>query len=256
MKSKKHWLLAGVAGLVVGSLLTIRPAVAEDKIPSEDKPVPTGTLPDVKSEGAKDAKDLVPLNVELPKPLFSGTPKAPPKDTTVDLKTLGKRRGQFLVPKGIELISTKKPVKMSDENPIIGDSSVINDGSKEGTDGNWVELAPGLQWVQIDLKTSSEVWAVALWHYHAEARVYRDVVVQVSDDPDFISGVKTIFNNDQDNSAGLGIGKDREYFESDEGKLVDGAGVKGRYVRCYSKGNTSDAQNHYIEVEVWGKAGK
>ena len=86
--------------------------------------------------------------------------------------------------------------------------------------------------------------------------MYRDVVVQVSDDPDFISGVKTIFNNDQDNSAGLGIGKDREYFESDEGKLIDGAGVKGRYVRCYSKGNTSDAQNHYIEVEVWGKAGK
>jgi hypothetical protein len=239
MKSKKHWIWAGVAGLVVGSLVTLRPAVAEDK-----------------PEGAKDAKDLEPVKIELPKPLFSGTPKAPPKDTTVDLKTLGKRRGQFLAPKGVELLSLKKKVKLSDENPIIGDASVVNDGSKEGTDGNWVELAPGLQWVQIDLGASSEVWAVVLWHYHAEARVYRDVVVQVSDDPDFISGVKTIFNNDQDNSAGLGIGKDREYFESDEGKLIDGAGVKGRYVRCYSKGNTSDAQNHYIEVEVWGKAAK
>ena len=79
------------------------------------------------------------------------------------------------------------------------------------------------------------------------------MVVQISDDPDFISNVKTIFNNDHDNSSGLGIGKDREYFESDEGKIMDAAGVKSRYVRCYSKGNTSDAQNHYIEVEVWGK---
>ncbi|HYE20143.1 MAG TPA: hypothetical protein VEA69_16975 [Tepidisphaeraceae bacterium] len=252
MKSKKHWMWAGVAaGLVVGSLVSLRPAVAEDK----PEGAPAGVLPDVKSEGAKDAKDLEPVKVELPKPLFTGTPKAPPKDTTVDLKTLGKRRGQFLAPKGVELLSLKKPVKLSDENPIIGDSTVVNDASKEGTDGNWVELAPGLQWVQIDLKQSSEVWAVVLWHYHAEARVYRDVVVQVSDDPDFITST-TIFNNDQDNSAGLGIGKDREYFESDEGKLVDGKGVKGRYVRCYSKGNTSDAQNHYIEVEVWGKAAK
>ena len=118
------------------------------------------------------------------------------------------------------------------------------------------ELGPGLQWIQIDLKEKAEIFAVVMWHYHAEPRVYRDVVVQVADDPDFITNVRTVFNNDHDNSAGLGLGKDLEYFESDEGTLVDGKGEKARYVRLYSKGNTSDAQNHYIEVEVYGKPAK
>ena len=86
-----------------------------------------------------------------------------------------------------------------------------------------------------------------------EARVYHDVVVQVADDPDFIKDVQTVFNNDFDNSSGLGIGKDREYIEDSIGKLIDAKGVKGRYVRLYSKGNTSNDQNHYIEVEVFGK---
>ena len=39
-------------------------------------------------------------------------------------------------------------------------------------------------------------------------------------------------------AAGLGIGKDREYFETNEGKLVDAKGIKARYVRLYSKGST------------------
>ena len=38
-----------------------------------------------------------------------------------------------------------------------------------------------------------------------------------------------------------------------EGKLIDAKGVKGRYVRLYSKGNTTNKLNHYIEVEVFGK---
>src|SRR5436853_12352 len=83
-----------------------------------------------------------------------------------------------------------------------------------------------------------------------EARVYRDVVVQFADDPDFIENVRTVFNNDQDNSAGLGVGKDNEYFEMAEGKLIEVKGEKARYVRCYSKGSTADEQNHYIEVEI------
>jgi len=83
--------------------------------------------------------------------------------------------------------------------------------------------------------------------------VYFDVVVQVSDDPDFLTNVQTIFNNDNQNALGLGVGKDMNYLESNEGKLIDAKGVKGRYVRLYSKGNTSNDQNHYIEVEVYGK---
>jgi hypothetical protein len=79
------------------------------------------------------------------------------------------------------------------------------------------------------------------------------VIVQVSDDPEFKTGVTTVFNNDQDNSAKLGIGKDRAYIETNFGKLIDAKGVKGRYVRVYSNGNTANDLNHYIEVEVFGK---
>lgn len=254
MRTLKTVLCAGVAGLALWSVLSLRPVLAADEKPA----APAATNPPVVAEAAAkiDKSELVALKVELPKPLFTGTPKAPPPDTTVDKTTLGKSRGDFMVPKGVALVSEKKPVKMSDENPIIGSADLITDANKEGTDGNWVELGPGLQWVQIDLQKPTEIWAIVLWHYHAEPRIYRDVVVQVSDDPDFIQNVVTIFNNDHDNSSGLGLGKEREYFEAAEGKLIDGKATKARYVRCYSKGNTSDAQNHYIEAEVYGKPAK
>jgi len=72
------------------------------------------------------------------------------------------------------------------------------------------------------------------------------VVVQVSNDATFSQGVTTIYDN---SSAGT----DRPYIETYQGKLIDARGVKGRYVRLYSHGNTTDKMNHYIEVEVWGK---
>ena len=61
-----------------------------------------------------------------------------------------------------------------------------------------------------------------------------------------------MFNNDHDNSSGLGIGKNKEYIETNEGRLIDPRGVKARYIRLYSKGNTSNDINHYVEVEVYG----
>ena len=79
------------------------------------------------------------------------------------------------------------------------------------------------------------------------------MVVQISDDPAFKTGVRTIFNNDADDSLGLGAGRDLHYTETYEGKLIDGKSTQGRYVRCYSNGNTHDELNHYIEVEVYGR---
>ena len=70
------------------------------------------------------------------------------------------------------------------------------------------------------------------------------------------TGVTTIFNNDHDNTSGLGIGKDKEYIETNEGRLMDPRGVKARYVRLYSNGNTSNDMNHYVEVEVYGTPAK
>jgi hypothetical protein len=194
----------------------------------------------------------VPIEVKLPKPVFIGTPKNVPPGTTVE-KPSGKLRAPFLAPEGTADVAEKKPVTSSDSQPTIGDMEMLTDDDKEATDGSFVELRQGLQYVQVDLQAECQIYAIVVWHYHQEPRVYHDVVVQVADDADFITNVQTVYNNDQDNSSGLGIGKDPEYFETFEGKLIDTKGIKARYVRLYSKGNSSNDQNHYIEVEVYGK---
>ncbi|MGD2094320.1 MAG: hypothetical protein PVH77_04850 [Phycisphaerales bacterium] len=194
---------------------------------------------------------LVPIEIELPKPMFVGTPQ----DTTVPNleKPLGKARAPFLAPAGTTNVALGKPITGSDEEPIIGELDYITDGDKEAADGCYVELGPLLQYVTIDLEGMYEIYAIVIWHYHKQAVVYFDVVVQVADDPDFISNVRTLFNNDIDNSAGLGVGTDMHYTETNEGKLIDAKGVKARYVRLYSNGNTGNDLNHYIEVAVYGK---
>src|SRR5512136_1793874 len=194
------------------------------------------------------------LKIQLPKPMFVGTPK---NIRTPNLEPVtGRPRGPFMVPAGTVLLSSGKPVAASDKEPVIGEIAFVTDGKKSGEDGYYVELGPMLQWVQIDLARSQEIHAVVAWHYHSQARVYRDVVVQVSDDKDFITGVTTIFNNDHDNTSGLGAGKDKEYIETFDGKLFDAKGVKARYVRLYSGGNTSNDMNHYVEVEAYGLPAK
>jgi len=192
----------------------------------------------------------VELKLQLPKPMFIGTPK---NIRTPNLEVVtGKSRGPFYVPAGTKLVSLKKPVTASDTAPVIGETSFVTDGEKSGEDGYFVEFGPGKQWVQIDLKEPYTLQAIIIWHYHSQARVYRDVVVQVSDDRDFVDGVTTIYNNDHDNTSGLGIGRDKEYIETNEGRLIDPKGVKARYIRLTSGGNTSNDMNHYVEVEVYG----
>jgi hypothetical protein len=194
------------------------------------------------------------LQIKLPKPMFVGTPK---NIRTPNLETVtGRPRGPFMVPAGTALLSAGKPVAASDKEPVIGEIAFVTDGKKSGEDGYYVEFGPMLQWVQIDLGKSQELTAIVGWHYHSQARVYRDVIVQVSDDKDFISGVTTVFNNDHDNTAGLGAGKDKEYIETFDGRLFDPKGVKARYVRLTSAGNTSNDMNHYVEVEVYGLPAK
>ncbi len=194
------------------------------------------------------------LKLKLPKPMFIGTPTNL-KSPNLEVVT-GKSRGPFMVPVGTRLLSLKRPVRASDMQPVIGELDMVNDGEKEGGDGYFIELGPSKQWVQIDLGATSALHAILVWHYHSQARVYRDVVVQVSDDKDFLKGVQTVFNNDHDNSAGLGIGKDKEYIEVAEGRLFDPKGITGRYVRLYSNGNTANDLNHYVEVEVYGTPAK
>jgi len=216
---------------------------------TESAPPVTESAPPV-TESASPA-EFVPIDIELPKPMFVGTPQ----DTRVANleKPLGKPRPPFLAPAGTTNIALEKPVASSDEEPIIGEIEMITDGDKEAADGSYVELAPFVQHVTIDLEAMHEIYAIVMWHYHKQAQVYSDVVVQVADDPDFITNVRTLFNNDTDNSAGLGVGEDWHYTETNEGKLINAKGVKARYVRLYSNGNTGNELNHYIEVAVYGK---
>ena len=204
--------------------------------------------------GIARAEDLVPLKLELPKPLFVGTPK-PVQLANLEKPRTG-RRPDFMVPAGTVNLAKGKTVTSSDSLPVIGELSFVTDGDKTGTEGTYVELGPGVQWVQIDLGASAKLAALVVWHFHSQARVYHDVIVQVSDDAEFKKGVRTIFNNDDDNSAALGVGTDPAFIETYEGRLIDAKGAVGRYVRLFSNGNTSDEQNHYTEVEVYGQAVK
>jgi hypothetical protein len=200
------------------------------------------------------AAKLVPIPLQLPKPMFEGTPQ---NLTVPNLqKPLGRPRDPFLAPAGVTNVAKGKKVVSSDMEPVIGELEQVTDGDKKGAEGSFVELGPGVQHVTVDLGGPHEVFAVLFWHFHKTPRVYFDVVVQLADDADFKTNVRAIFNNDHDNTSGLGAGKDMNFVETAEGKLVDAKGSRARYVRVYSKGNNANELNHYVEVEVFGRPAK
>jgi hypothetical protein len=206
------------------------------------------------ADALPQAGELVPLPIQLPKPMFEGTPqnlKVPNLQ-----KPLGRPRDPFLAPAGVTNVAKGKKVQSSDPEPIIGELAQVTDGDKKGAEGSYVELGPGKQQVTIDLGAQHEVFAVLLWHFHKQPRAYLDVVVQLADDAGFTKNVRTVFNNDHDNTAGLGAGQDMNYVETAEGRLVDAKGAKARYVRLWSAGNNANELNHYVEVEVFGRPAK
>lgn len=191
------------------------------------------------------------LTTEIPSELIEGTPQ-PIK--VPGLEQAPTSAPVLMVPEGTTLLSAGKEVTGSDDFPIIGDLPYITDGDKDAGEGYFVELMDGLQWVQIDLGAPADLSAIWIWHYHSQKRAYHDVIVQVSNNANFESGVTTLFNNDYDNSAEMGKGSDKPYVETRFGKLIDAKGKNAQYVRLYSNGNTANDMNHYIEVEVYGAA--
>ncbi len=195
--------------------------------------------------------ESAPLKLAVPAAQLTGTP------VPIKIENLDPYKGpakEIDVPDGVSNVAKGKKVTSSDDFPLIGELELATDGDKEAAEGCYVEIAGGVQWIQIDLEKPVDIYAVAVWHYHSQERAYKDVVVQVSDDPEFKSGVKTIYNNDHDNSSKLGKGSEKAYIETNFGKLIAAnPAVKGRYVRLYSNGSTTNDMNHYIEVEVFGK---
>ncbi len=213
----------------------------------------------VRAEGvpkpAADGGDLVPLVIKLPAPGFKGTPKDIQLSAYVEPLS-DKPRAPMMVPPGLKNIAPGAKITASDKNATADALAKITDGDKEASEQSIIYLRKGTQWIQMDFGSPQEIYAVVIWHAHNSAKVYHDVIVQVADDADFIDKVRTVFNNDQDNTSGLGVGTNREYFETHEGKLIDAKGVKARYIRFYSKGSTESALNEYTEIEVYGRPAK
>ena len=197
------------------------------------------------------AQKMERLTLKYPMPMYVGTPK----DLEVDKleRTWEITKPPFLVPEGTVNLALGKLVECADEIPILGEPDLVTDGEKDAADGYYIELDQGQQYITIDLENTCTIYAIAVWHYHKKARVSFDIVVQAAADPDFIINVSTLYNNDLDNSLGFGVGEDLHYIEGNKGRLIDGRGVSGRYVRLYSNGNTDNKLNHYIEVEIYGK---
>jgi hypothetical protein len=197
--------------------------------------------------------EMAPLPLNLPLPTLKGTPEDLPKGPNIEALT-DKPRPAFLAPKGARNVALNKKVTGSDRNPIAGQLSQITDGNKEAIDEHVVEMRKGVQWVQVDLGEVCDIYAVVVWHDHRVIQAFRSVVVQTADDPDFIENVTVLFNNDTENAAGLGIGFDKQYFETLQGKLIPVKNsLRTRYLRFYSRGSNSSALNCYQEIEVYGQ---
>jgi len=209
------------------------------------------------------AVQLKPMAIQLPKPQFIGTPRNILRNPHFDSSF---SRQVLLAPEGCYNLALNRDVTTGcSAPPIIGNLNQITDGRKEGKEECLVELVgTGPQWIQIDLGQVAEVYGVVVWR-HYWLPVCCDMVLKTADDKDFTTNVQTHFNNDYDNSSGLGIGNDKEYYETNSGRIISIKGVKTRYVRLYSRGNvhpsgsmrnTRSDVNRYAEVEVWGRPAK
>jgi hypothetical protein len=198
------------------------------------------------------AADKVPLVIDYPAPTTKDTPDNQPKIQGVEPpRPSYKKPDPLQVPPGCANLALGKPVTSS-VAPFSGELVQITDGKREPVDEQAVEFKKGVQWTQVDLGRPSVLQVIALWNDHRYTQVYRDVIVQVSDDAEFKTGVSTLFNNDTDNSAGFGVGKDTEFFETRWGRLIDAGGVTARYVRVTTRGSNRSALNCRQEIEVYG----
>jgi hypothetical protein len=201
-----------------------------------------------------NAQDWAPLILKLPAAKDAGTPKTIPAGSTVDINS--KPQPPLLIPKDAVNVAPGKKITCSDRNVTAGDLAKLTDGDKEAEESSILLLHKGLQWVQFDLGGPQETYAIVVWHAFDTSKIYRSVIVQVADDADFTDNVRTLFNNDRENSAGLGVGADRQYFESNGGKIIDAKGARARFVRLYSNGNSDSRMNEYTEVEIYARPAK
>ncbi|HNQ74669.1 MAG TPA: discoidin domain-containing protein [Verrucomicrobiota bacterium] len=195
------------------------------------------------------AQDQEDLKLKFPAPTLKGTPDELPTGSNIEPNS-DQPPAPLKVAKGTVNVALGKEVTSS-VRPFTGELSQLTDGKKEAFDYDTIEMRKGTQWVQVDLGKPYKIEAIAMWHDHRYIQVEHDVILQVSNDPEFKTGVTTLFNNDTDNSSGLGVGADREYFERHYGKVVEAKGVTARYVRGYTRGSHLSPLNCWQEIEVY-----
>lgn len=168
------------------------------------------------------------------------------------------RRPPFMVTPGLKNLAFGKPVSSSMlYGPVTGELDQIVDNVKKSDDFDFIEFGSGPQWVQIDLEKIERIYAIVVWHFYKNSIIYNDVIVQISDEPEFKDAV-TVFNNDHDNSSGLGSGKNSAYFARWWGEIVDLRGeeyngVETRFIRVFTAGGAGGEETRFIEVAVYGK---
>ena len=161
-------------GLVVASL-TVAGAVLAAEPAKEAAPAKAG--------------DLVALDLKLPAPAFKGTPKDIQLSAYVEPLS-DKPRPPMMVPAGLKNLAAGAKLTASDKNATASTLEKVTDGDKEASDQSIIFLRKGTQWVELDLGSPQEIFAVVIWHAHNMAKIYRDVVVQAAADPDFIENVR------------------------------------------------------------------
>lgn len=170
------------------------------------------------------------------------------------------QRPPFMAPPGVTNLALGKPATYSIEEDdfVDGFADQVTDGIKKSGEGDYVDLGPGLQWVQVDLGAEHTVYCVVVWHFYRNPIIYRDVVMQLANDPEFKEGVVTVFNNDRENNSGLGAGTDYAHMaawwgEVGDARGPDNAGTRCRYVRVYTNGGYAGESNRFVEIAVYGK---
>ena len=202
--------------------------------------------------------EKVALKIQFPPPHSSGTPKEIKSDNLEPDPGPGKFRPPIMVePEYTKKLTTEDTKVTTSEEAVTGENEYVVDGDKTPDATSMLQLPGGVQWVQLDLGAEHTISAICVWHDQGDDRVYKDVIMQISNDEKFADKTKitTIFNNDHDQTSKLGLGKgpDKEYRERNDGRPVDAKLTKGRYVRVYSAGSSSEPTNNYIEIEVFGK---
>lgn len=191
------------------------------------------------------------IRITLEAPLSASSDAAGSNTQTNQVSSSDTTR-QIVVPEGTILLSRKNKHLISSSLPVQGTLAQLTDLIKDSRPENLVKLPAGRQYVQIDLLEPVRVHAIVLWHDYSTTCTYHDVIVQLSDDVDF-SNPRTVYNNDQDGSSGLGTGNDAPYVETPNGNLIVLDGPIARFVRFYSAGSDINPENRYAETEIYGK---